>query len=86
MVEELFKERETMVKRFKLSVEDELGFEKLVTLGNGGFSPEQLPMPKISILLPYGFTPHLQKKKIVKNLKLMMKKKMKPKKVKRVKN
>jgi len=46
MVEELFKEREMMVKRFKLSVEDELGFEKLVTLGNGGFSPEQLPMPR----------------------------------------
>ena len=46
MVEELFKERETMVKRFKLPVEDEVTFKKLVTLGNGGFSPEQLSIPK----------------------------------------
>ena len=46
MVKELFKEREIIVKQFKLSVEDEVTFKALVGIGNGDFSPEHYPTPK----------------------------------------
>lgn len=46
MVKELFKERKKEVKKFNLSQEEEDHFQKLVSSGNGGFSPEQLPSSK----------------------------------------
>jgi len=46
MIEELFKERNEMVKKFKLSLEKESNFKELLTLGNGGFSPEKFPNSK----------------------------------------
>jgi len=46
MVQELFKERTEMVEKFKLSLEEEANFKKMLTFGNGGFSPEQLPNSK----------------------------------------
>jgi len=42
MIDELFKEREAMVKRFKLSSKSEEIFNSLL-YGNGEFTPEQLP-------------------------------------------